>query len=149
MQRMANEIINQDRAPANPQTFIDKSNDLFGCQMVRKKSAIHEIKTVVWKRKCDRVANHGPHYGMSVVRSGGLQMRSSTVQQRDIQMDPAGRQPLRGQFRYIPGTSGYLQQRKRLDVELAGDIFDHRLRGRIPAKPAVDAPLISKGRVDF
>src|SRR5262252_8950170 len=93
MHGMPYEIIDQDRAAANPPCLIDKLPQLRWFQMVCEQIATHQVETVLAERQ---------RHGISDNRAMTLsQVGREAIQIGNLQSDPTVRKLEPGRLRYL------------------------------------------------
>jgi hypothetical protein len=103
MQRVADEVVDQCRAPANAQAFVDEAHYVIRRQMMSEQSAAHQIEARVAKGKGKRIA----YYRTAAVSD----VRRGAVEQCNGEHNPATGQRLSSSVRDVPRTGCDFQER--------------------------------------
>src|SRR5580698_1658483 len=99
MQRMADQIIDQDGAAAYAQRLGGKACQLGGLEMMREQAAADEIETRVCEGKRERVGDHG-----TVSRQ---QMRKHAIEMGYVERDSLACQLLSRNLRHLAESGSH------------------------------------------
>src|SRR3954447_6489394 len=138
MQRTANEIVDQERTAADPQSFMAKLRQLRGFQVVREQAAAHQVEAVIAKGKCECVGNER---AMSV-----LQMCLDAIEIRDVERYSLALELLPGCSRHLAESCGDLQHREVCLSKAARGSFNQVTGRGNSTEPAVHAAEVAQRR---
>lgn len=141
---MANQIVNQDCNPANPQRFISETHHVLRRKVMGKNTARNQIKTAVGKGERQRVS--GDRMG-SVASL--FQMRACPIEERDLELNPMPPELLSYDEWHVAAAGGDFEQRKSLSSGLLDYLLHQRRGGRNSAEPLIDAPQIGERSGNF
>jgi len=138
---MADQIIDQHCNPADSQSSVDKLNHLLRRKMVGEQVAAQQIETCSSKGKSESIAGD---CAVSIA-----QMRRGTIEQCDLQVQPAMLEPLARSLRDVSRPGGNFQQRQEGLVDFACHALNHILGRGDASEPAIDPPQIAERSSDL
>jgi hypothetical protein len=144
---MPNQVVNQQRPPAHAQTFSHELSQRACIEMMREKTATHQIEGIIGKRQGECVGYNAAvsrkMISVCAITIGSpmmiRKMRSRPVQQRDVECDSMSRDFGTNLCWNFTQSRSDFQQREMFRAGRLSDTFNHLLRGGDTAEPAVDA----------
>src|SRR5215469_9798408 len=141
MQRMTDQIVDQERMAAHPERFARKPSHFVRLQVMNEKAATDDVKAGIGEGKRQSIRRQRAMIP--------LQVGINTIQIGDVERDSVASKSHRSASRDFTETCGDFQERQTLETGDGNASFEEFAGGADSAEPPIDAAEVAQRGLRF